>query len=220
MGERLDIVTGLHRRTKRDYLGRMLDDKVACMEVARRFDREFWDGDRRYGYGGYVYDGRWEAVARRLVERYHLGPDARILDIGCGKGFLLYEFGKLLPAARLCGLDISPYAVADAKPEIRDRLFVHRAQDPLPFADKAFDLVISITTLHNLEIFDLKRALQEIERVGRSAYIVVESYRTLQELFNLQCWALTCEAFFSVRAWEWLFAEFGYQGDYEFIFFE
>jgi len=220
MGKLLNIVTPLHRKTRRDYLARMVDDKVSCMEVAKRYGRDFWDGDRRYGYGGYEYDGRWEAVARQLIEYYGLSSGAKILDVGCGKGFLLYEFWKLLPEAELRGFDISSYAIANAKEEIRDRLFIHHAQSPFPFEDSEFDLIVSLTTLHNLEIFDLKVALQEIERVGKNKYIVVESYRNSQELFNLQCWALTCESFYSVRGWEWIFEEFGYQGDYEFIFFE
>lgn len=220
MGKPLQIITPLHRATSRDYLGRMMDDKVHCMRVAKEYGPDFWDGERRYGYGGYRYDGRWAVVAEKLIERYDLPANARILDVGCGKGFLLYEFTKLLPRARVCGFDLSEHALATAREEVRADLFRHDAREPFPFADNEFDLVISLTTLHNLEIFDLKTALREIERVGKNKYIVVESFRNEQELFNLQCWALTCEAFFSVSAWEWLFAEFGYSGDYEFIFFE
>jgi ubiquinone/menaquinone biosynthesis C-methylase UbiE len=216
----MDIVTPLHTRTSRDYLARMQDSKVECMQSARRYDADYWDGDRRYGYGGYLYDGRWKPVAEKLIEAYKLSPDSSILDVGCGKGFLLYELQQLLPKARICGFDLSAYAIAHAKEEIRDRLFVHCAQDRYPFADDEFDLVISLTTLHNLHLPELKAALREVERVGKNKYIVVEGYRTELELFNLQCWALTCAAFFTPEEWVWLFAEFGYSGDYEFIYFE
>jgi len=198
----------------------MVDDKVHCMNVARRYERDFWDGDRRYGYGGYRYDGRWEQVARKLIDTYDLKDDARILDVGCGKGFLIYELKKLLPDAHLQGFDISEYAIDNAKEEIREKLFVHRAQDEYPFEDQSFDLVLSLTTLHNLCIHDLARALGQMQRVGKEKYMVVESYRSPKELFNLQCWALTCESFFSPEEWQWLFKQFGYTGDYEFIFFE
>ncbi len=218
--ECLNIVTPLHTRASRDYLARMVDDKVGCMDVARRYDQDFWDGHRRFGYGGYSYDGRWEQVARRLIDTYELKADSRILDVGCGKGFLAYEFKKLLGEADVRGFDISSYAIGQAKEDIRDRLFIHRAQDPYPYEDHAFDLVLSITTLHNLPIPELASALQEIERVGRNKYMVVESYRNPKELFNLQCWALTCESFFSPQEWVWLFGQFGYTGDHEFIFFE
>ena len=220
MGFLRTIVTPLHKNTARDYLARMQDAKVDCMQVARLFADEFWDGDRRYGYGGYRYDGRWKRVAEKLVEAYSLGADARILDVGCGKAFLLYELQQLLPGARISGFDASEYAIANAKEEVRDSLFIHRAEEPYPFADHEFDLVISLTTLHNLHLPQLKSALGEMERVGKNGYLVVEAYRSVAELFNLQCWALTCAAFFTPDEWGWLFQEFGYSGDYEFIYFE
>ncbi|MCK4629541.1 MAG: class I SAM-dependent methyltransferase, partial [Sedimentisphaerales bacterium] len=195
MGKSYDIVTPLHKKTARNYIGRMTDDKVGCMRVAKQYGREYWDGDRRYGYGGYTYDGRWKSVAQKLIETYNLPENARILDVGCGKGYLLYELKTLLPQAEIAGFDTSEYALEDAKPEIKDYLFVHSAQQPYSWADNEFDLVISITTLHNLKINELHSALGEIERVGKNKYIVVESFRNDEELFNLQCWALTCAAF-------------------------
>ncbi len=220
MGQLLSIITPLHKKTKRDYVARMGDEKVKCSEIARRFDKDFWDGDRKYGYGGYKYDGRWETVARQLITHYGLKEDAKILDVGCGKGFLLYEFKRLLPKAKLYGFDISEYAIQNAKEQIRGAVSVRRAQDPFPWKSKEFDLVLSLTTLYNLTIDDFKKAIQEIERVGRNKYVTMESYRSTEELFNLQCWALTCELFFRPEEWIWLFKEFGYTGDYEFIYFE
>lgn len=220
MGRLVEFITPLHRSTLRDYLGRMQDDKVGCMKIAKEYGPEFWDGDRRYGYGGHRYDGRWEPVARRLIECYDLKPNAQILDVGCGKGFLLYELSRLLPEATIAGFDISAYAIENSKEELRNRLFVHRAEAPYPFADDQFDLVLSLTTLHNLVICDLKSALREIERVGKNKYVTMEAYRSEQELFNLQCWALTCASFHTPEEWVWLFDEFGFSGDYEFIYFE
>lgn len=220
MGRLLNIVTPLHRRTKRDYLARMVDDKVACMKKAKEYGQDYWDGDRRYGYGGYRYDGRWKIVAEQLIETYGLQPGAKILDVGCGKGFLLYELKQLLPGSTCVGFDISKHGLADAHEGIRDDLFLYRAQDPLPFGDDQFDLVISLGCLHNLRLFELKTALMEIERVGQRAYVMLESYRNEQEMFNLECWALTAESLFDTAEWIWLYSEFGYTGDYEFIYFE
>ena len=221
MGRLLNIVTPLHKATKRDYVARMMDDKVNCMLKAKEYEGDYWDGDRRYGYGGYKYiPGRWKPVAQALIDIYGLKPDARILDVGCGKGYLLCELKLLLPSAHIVGFDISKYGLANAKEEIRDNLFRYRAQDAYPFGDKSFDLVISLTTLHNLRLFELKTALAEIERVGKNKYVMLESYRNELELFNLECWALTAESFFDTAEWIWLYEHFGYTGDYEFIYFE
>lgn len=220
MGELVNVVTGLHRGTRRDYLGRMVDRKVHCMEVARRYGRDYWDGDRCYGYGGYRYDGRWKPVAQALAERYGLDGSSRVLDVGCGKAYLLHELRGLLPGIDIRGFDVSEYALEQALEGTREHLFPHRAEAPNPFPDGQFDLVLSLTALHNLALPELDRALREIERVGRRKYVVVESYRNEQELFNLQCWALTCESFLRPEEWRWMFGQAGYTGDYEFIYFE
>ena len=221
MGRLLNIVTPLHQLTKRDYIGRMMDDKVACMLKAKEYEFDYWDGNRRYGYGGYRYiEGRWKPVAQSLIDIYGLKGSAKILDVGCGKAYLLYELKRLLPDAQIVGFDISRRGLADAKEEVRAHLFRYKAQDTYPFGDKQFDLVISLGCLHNLRIFELRSALREIERVGQNKYIMVESYRNEQEQFNLQCWALTCESFFDTSEWIWLYNHFGYSGDYEFIYFE
>lgn len=221
MGQILNIVTPLHRRTKRDYIGRMMDEKVQCMLKAREYERDYWDGHRRYGYGGYRYiEGYWTPVAQALIAQYGLKDGAKILDVGCGKAFLLYELKKLVPNALVAGFDISWHGLAEAPDSLRPYLFHHRAQDPYPFGDKHFDLVMSLGALHNLRIYDLQTAVREIERVGKNKYIMVEAYRNELELFNLQCWALTCESFLHASEWEWLYAHFGYTGDYEFIYFE
>ena len=173
MGKLRNIVTPLHKKTARDYVARMVGDKIHCMEVAKQYGFDYWDGDRKYGYGGYRYDGRWEVVARGLIEAYGLQDGAKILDVGCGKAFLLYELKRLLPNAEIAGFDSSEYALENAKDEVRDRLFLHRAEDAFPYEDEHFDLVISLGTLHNLPIFGLKSALREMERVAKQGYLMV-----------------------------------------------
>jgi ubiquinone/menaquinone biosynthesis C-methylase UbiE len=220
MGRLLNIVTPLHKKTKRDYIGRMVDDKVHCMLKAKEYEFDYWDGDRRYGYGGYKYDGRWKVVAEKLIDLYNLQPAAKILDVGCGKAHLLYELKQFLSDSEVIGFDISLHGIGDAPEAIRNNLFRYKAQDCYPWGDNYFDIVISLGCLHNLRIFELHRAINEIERIGKNKYIMVESYRNEQELFNLQCWALTAESFFDTAEWIWIYKHFGYTGDYEFIYFE
>lgn len=220
----VDFMNALHKITQRNYLARVNDPefpKAKAAALAKQFDYDYWDGDRRICYGGYRYlEGRWEKVARAMVDHYKLPAQPKILDIGCGKGFLLYDFLKVIPDAEIYGIDISPYAIANSKEEIRDRLQLGTATQ-LPWPDDHFDLVISITTLHNLHAYDLDPALREMERVGKqNKYLCVESYRNEQEKANLLYWQVTCEAFNTPREWEWWFQQTGYSGDHSFIYFE
>jgi ubiquinone/menaquinone biosynthesis C-methylase UbiE len=221
MGRLLEIVTPLHTATKRDYMARMNDDKIACSLKAREYEADYWDGERRYGYGGYRFiEGRWAPVAQGLIETYGLKAGSSVLDVGCGKGFLLYEMLKLQPGLKVAGFDISRHGLANAHPAVKPYLFDYRAQDAYPYGDGQFDLVISLGTLHNLRLYELQTALREIERVGRASYVMVEAYRTVAELHNLQCWALTAESILHTAEWIWLYGQLGYSGDYEFIYFD
>lgn len=217
----IDFVGQLHRSTPRDYRERVLrGDRPHCAAVAKRFERDYWDGDRKYGYGGYRYDGRWAPVAQAIAAHYGLTPSSRVLDVGCGKAFLLYELTRLLPGLTVAGIDPSAHALAHAREETKPFLQLGKAQS-LPYPDRSFDLVLSINALHNLYVFDLEPAIREIERVKRAhSYIVAESYRNEVEKDNLFNWQLTCECFFTPDEWVWLFRRFGYTGDYSFIFFE
>jgi len=217
----VDFLTTVHTSTRRNYLERVTQhDKAAIAEVSTQFGQEYWDGERQYGYGGYRYDGRWRAVAEAFARHYNLQPGASILDVGVGKGFLLYEFTQVVPGARVAGIDISTYAIENAKEEVRPFLQVGNAKS-LPYPDASFDLVYSINTLHNLFLPDLWSALTEIERVARqSKHITIEGYRNEREKVNLMYWQLTCRAFHTPAEWEFLFERAGYTGDYGCIYFE
>lgn len=217
----VNLIASLHSATKRNYLLRVTEhDKAECAEVAKRFDKEYFDGDRRHGYGGFRYDGRWKAFGEKLIGQYGLKPGDSVLDIGCAKGFLVKDLLGLLPGSDIRGVDVSAYAIAHAEPEVRDRVQVAEAVR-LPFADKSFDLVVSINTLHNLRLPGLFQALREMERVGKKhKYLVVDSYRNEREKVNLLYWQVTCECFFTPEEWEFLFRQTGYTGDYDCVFFE
>jgi protein-L-isoaspartate(D-aspartate) O-methyltransferase len=216
-----DFIQSVHTGTKRDYMARVLaGNKAEFATIAKKFGREYWDGSRNTGYGGYRYDGRWLDVAKRLVVHYGLKAGSRVLDVGCGKGFLLYELTQVVPELEIAGLDVSAYALECSRDEVREALRLGDAVS-MPFPDQSFDLVLSINTLHNLRLPDLERGLREIERVGRrDKYVLVDAYRNEQEKVNLLYWQLTCECFFTPAEWEWLFLKCGYKGDYGCIYFE
>lgn len=220
----IDFMSVLHKSTARDYLSRVNNQtypKHKAAEIAKRFDYDYWDGDRQICYGGYRYiEGRWEKVARKISEFYELPEKPKILDVGCGKGYLLYDFLKVIPEAEVYGLDVSDYALNNCKPEIANRLQLGNATN-LPWEDNTFDLVLSINTLHCLYANELDKALREIERVGiKNKYVCVESWRNQVEKANLLYWQVTCEAFNTPEAWQWWFTQTGYRGDYSFIYFE
>jgi len=220
----IDLLSAIHKSTQRDYLARVNDldyPKSKAATLAKQWGFDYWDGDRKICYGGYRYmEGRWEKVARAMVEHYGIKPGDKILDVGCGKGFLLFDFTKLVHDVEVHGIDISQYAIENSKEEIKHCLQLGNAIE-LPFEDHSFDFVFSITTLHNLHCYDLDKALREIERVGKkNKYICIESYRNEVEKANLLYWQVTCEAFNTPEEWDWWFNQTGYTGDHSFIYFE
>ncbi len=218
----IDFVGALHNRTKRDYVARVTaHDKAECSTIAKAYGHDYWDGERHHGYGGYRYDGRWLPIARAMAEHYGLEAGHRILDVCCGKGYLLHELTCAVPGVEVAGIDISQYAIDNAKEEVKPFLRVGDAAS-LPWADQSFDFVVSLGGLHNLPISRLFDGVREIERVGKGGrkYIMVESWRNERERMNLLYWQLTCESFHDVENWEWIYRQSGYRGDWGFIFFE
>jgi SAM-dependent methyltransferase len=183
-------------------------------EVAMRFGREYFDGDRDQGYGSYRYDGRWLPVAETFRDHWGLKAGDRVLDIGCAKGFLVKDLMAVCPGLDVMGLDISEYGLANAEPEARGRLVRGNAAD-LPFADGSFRAAISINTVHNLERDRCVSAVREMRRVApRGGYIQVDSYRTPEDRALFLDWVLTAKTHHDPDGWKRLFAEAGYTGDY------
>lgn len=213
---RVNFIQDIHKATKRDYFGRMRDEKVHCMQVAKRFDKDFFNGSRRYGYGGYVYDGRWAPMAAKLVDKYKLNSESKVLDIGCGMGHLGFEIFKLI-GCKMAGCDVSQYAIDNC---LIGKAFKYDLRKELDIFTPKPDLIMCINVLHNFTLPELSNAFEVINKNAKKSYIVVDSYRNEQELFNLQCWALTAEQFLRPEEWEFLFKMFGYKGDWEYIYYE
>lgn len=214
MGREIDLLRN-YPKPNRDVAARGAAKTAADREVARRFDREFFDGDRRTGYGGFSYHRRfWEPVVPDFQEHFGLAAGSSILDVGCAKGFMLHDCARLIPGLIVKGIDVSPYAIENAIETMRPHVEVADARR-LPFADDSFDVVVSINTIHNLERDDVVVALREIERVSRrGAFVTVDAYRDEQERERMEAWNLTARTILSVDDWVRLFAEAGYRGDY------
>ena len=186
-------------------------------QVAKEFGREFFDGDRKHGYGGFSYNPKyWTETVQLFIEKYDLNEKSSVLDVGCGKGFMLVDLLKAIPTLDLSGIDISNYAIENSHELIKNRLKVANCTN-LPFEDNSFDLVISINTIHNLDELGCIKSLQEIERVKKKySYIVVDGWSTPEEERDLKSWVLTAVTVLHTSEWEKLFEKAGYTGDYSF----
>ncbi|HAM37841.1 MAG TPA: ubiquinone/menaquinone biosynthesis protein [Elusimicrobia bacterium] len=180
-----------------------------------KLDKEYFDGTRQQGLGGYYYDGRWKSVVKRFKEYYELNSESKVLDVGCAKGFLIHDFLEEIPGITVAGIDISEYALSNATDKAKPHICMANAKE-LPFPDKYFDLVISINSLHNiLELEEVKNALREIERVSRRhKYISIGAYSNGEEKNKLDKWAVVATTYLHCDEWEKMFREVGYTGDY------
>lgn len=213
MGREINLLDQ-YKKTVRDYDKRAAEKTPEIVKIAKQFGKEFFDGDRKCGYGGYKYDGRWAPIVKKFKEYYNLSEDAAILDIGCAKGFMLHDFKELMPKCIVAGIDVSEYAIVNSMPSVKSYLKIASAKK-LPYPDKSFDLVISINSIHNLPLPRLKIALKEIERISRgNSFITIDAWRNEQEREQLYKWVLTAETMMHVDDWKKLFGEVGYTGDY------
>lgn len=183
------------------------------VDAAKKFGWEFFD-KKGICYGGYSYDGRWLSIAKKFIDHYDLSGSSSVLDVGCAKGYLLYDFKQLIPTMKITGIEISQYAIDCSIPEIKVSLCLGNAEDLSRFSDKEFDLVISINTIHNLKEEKCCQAVREIQRVGKSAFITVDSYIDEHDRERMFKWNLTAETILSVDSWKDLFEKEGYTGDY------
>jgi SAM-dependent methyltransferase len=214
MGKEIDLMVN-YPKAKRNLEQRAAEKTDEERSIARQFGKDFFDGDRRYGYGGYSYHSRfWEPVIPTFKEFYNLTAESRVLDVGCGKGFMLYDFARLIPGIMVAGIDISEYAIANAKEEVKPFIKVGDARE-LPFENDSFDLVISVTTVHNLEREGCKKSLEELERVSSGGkFITVDAYFNDEEKKRMDMWNLTALTYMHTDEWKEFFEEAGYTGDY------
>lgn len=209
----LDLLRALPR-TKRNIQKRAQGKDPAVVAIAKQYGEMYWDGPREYGYGGYRYDGRWRAVARDVIAHFGLRPGMRVLDAGCGKGFLVKDLMLECPGLEAFGLDISHYALMHAEQGVIGRLHLGTAEK-MPFPDGSFDCVLSLNTIHNFPRPRAVTAMREIQRLsGGRAFVQVDSYHTPQQKEIFESWVLTAEFHDYPAGWQKVFEDAGYTGDY------
>ena len=214
LGREIDLLVN-YPKAKRDLTARLESKSEESRAIGRKFGFDYFDGDRNHGYGGFSYNSRfWQPVIPTIVETYQITNQSKVLDIGCAKGFFLYDLKQAFPEISIKGIDISEYAISHSLPEVKQELQVGNAT-ALPFADSTFDFVMSINTIHNLNKSDCAKSLQEIERVTKgNSFVTVDAYRNDEEKARMEAWNLTALTMMSVDEWKDFFLEVGYSGDY------
>jgi len=209
----IDLLNSLPK-TKRNIQTRSDAKDPTVVAIAKQYGEMYWDGPREYGYGGYRYDGRWRAVARDIINHFGLRPGMRVLDVGCGKGFLVKDLMLECPGLEAFGLDISVYALINCEKEVIGRLHLGTAEK-MPFPDASFDCVLSLNTIHNFPRTRAVTAMKEIQRLSSGrAFVQVDSYHTPEQKTIFESWVLTAEFHDYPSGWIKVFEEAGYQGDY------
>ena len=184
--------------------------------VASYRDKEYYDGDRRNGYGGFKYDGRWFNVAKNMATEYGLNNKSSVLQVGCEKGFLLHDFQELFPGIKVRGTDVSRYALEHAMDGVKSYL-THAPFTKLPFEDKEFDFVIGIGAIYCLNLADAIVALKEIQRVSRGkSFVTLASYETPEEFWMFRYWTILGTTVLKPDEWREVMQHAGYTGDYKF----
>ena len=214
MGKEIDLLIN-YPKAKRDLDSRSLNKTEQDRKIARNFEFDFFDGDRKHGYGGFSYNPKfWQPVIPSFQSYWNLNSSSSVLDVGCAKGFMMHDLKEIIPGIKVEGIDISKYAIANCIDSVKENVKVANANN-LPFEDNSFDVVISINTVHNLDLENCAKALQEIERVSKGkSFITVDAYRNNEEKEKMYAWNLTAKTIMSVNEWIKFFKEINYSGDY------
>lgn len=214
MGRKIDLLAN-YPKTKRNVKERGETKTEEDRAIARKFGKDFFDGDRKHGYGGFSYFPRfWQPVIPTFQKYFGLTSKSSVLDVGCAKGFMLHDMAELIPGITVKGVDISKYAIENVIEDMKHHVRVANAKD-LPFEDNSFDVVISINTVHNLDRDECAVALSEIERVSREkSFVTVDAYRSEEEKELMYAWNLTAKTIMHEDEWAAFFEQVGYTGDY------
>lgn len=191
---------------------RSIRNRITAFELGR----EYYDGARENGYGGYRYDGRWKLIIPVLIQRYGLTSSSHILEVGCKKGFFLHDLKQMLPGITVRGVENHLYPLENGMESIKADVQLASYQ-ALPFLDRSFDFVMAFASIYMLNLRDVMAAIREIQRVSKGkSYITVGAYRTKEERDLFHDWTVLGSTVLHVDEWLEVFRHCGYTGDYYF----
>lgn len=181
---------------------------------AWQLGKEYYDGSRLNGYGGFRYDGRWLKLLPKIIKKYKLTNKSKVLDLGCKKGFLLKDLNKLLPGIKTYGIENHSYALKKSV-NCKSKLIKSDYYN-IPFKKNYFDFVIAFNSLYMQNLGDVIKSLKEIQRVSKKSYIVLASGENDEERNKFYKWTLIGTSILLKKEWKILFKKIGFKGDYYF----
>lgn len=211
-----NVLKGYPQPTTPRYVGynvRTIKNRIA----AAYRDARYYDSERNNGYGGFKYDGRWKLAVNSMCDEYGLTEKSAVLNLGCEKGFIMHDFHEKFPDMKICGADVSSYAIENAMPSIKQHITHLDTFAKLPYADNEFDFVTAIGVIYTLTLYDAICCLKEIQKVGKGkSFITLGAYRNDEEFKLFRYWTLLGATILHVNEWVEVLEHAGYTGDYTF----
>ena len=184
--------------------------------TAWNLDKQYYDGKRENGYGGFNYDGRWLKLLPKIIKRYKLNSQSKVLDIGCKKGFLIFDLKKLIPGIKVFGIENHEYPIKKSNLKIRNKIFLKNYYDLKNFRNNQFDLVIGFNSIYMQNLGDIIKTLKGIERISKNSYVSLASYVKKKEREKFLDWTLLGTTILTKTEWKKVFKIIGFNGDYYF----
>ena len=200
---------------KKSKVNRVVKRKLKNKFIAWELGKEYYDGDRNNGYGGFSYDGRWLDLLPKFIKRYNLSNNSKILDLGCKKGFIMKDLKVLLPKAKVYGIEDHIYPIKNSEKEIKKSIILSNYYQ-IPFKKNYFDLVIGFSSIYKYNFIDVVKTIKEIKRVSKNSFFTVASYSNKREKELFDKWTLLGTTVLQKKEWLQLFKLLNYKGDYYF----
>jgi len=184
--------------------------------LAWKLDKNYYDGYRQNGYGGFKYDARWKRLLPKLIKKYKLTKKSKVLEIGCKKGFLLLDLNKLLPGIKSQGIENHEYPLKKANKKIKKKLYFKDYYNLKNYKKREFDLVIAFNSIYMQNLGDTIKTISEIKRISKKSYISLASYEKKKDRDKFLDWTLLGTTILKKSEWKEIFKFIGYNGDYYF----